>query len=267
MIDFDLAFAWHKTFLRYLDQEIDGQGQPIGRVDPCDESRCDLGHWLRGSGRALAELTHFDTVASAHWIFHEQSCAMMRRLAEGDRQTARSLRHTDVAQASDAVVAAIDALRSDYIALPAEAQIRLDAATATPTVETQWEHAIHLGLPGVDNEHRALIALANRLRENPRASLREEAVVDLLTALGHALVTHFNHEEAIMRQIGMPLALLDAHIVAHNRILDQYADLNIAAAAGTAYRAVDVYTLVMDWVGRHMVDHDLCIKDYFPAGN
>lgn len=129
----------------------------------------------------------------------------------------------------------------------------------------QWDSRYDIGLSAIDDQHRHLVALANRLLERPGATMRDERVVDILTALGAALVSHFRSEEAIMGQLGMPEEQIAEHVRAHNRILDQYAEFNIAAAAGAPYCAADVFVRVIDWVGRHMIEHDLVIRNYLPA--
>jgi len=146
---------------------------------------------------------------------------------------------------------------------PEHAQRPPDRMAAQPL---RWDAAFAIGLSAIDDQHRDLVELANRLLEHPEATMRDEAVVDILTALGRALDKHFRSEELIMRQLGMPARRLDAHVRDHDRILDQYAELNIAAASGAPYRAADVYAQVVDWVGHHMVEHDLDIKAYLPAG-
>jgi hemerythrin len=129
----------------------------------------------------------------------------------------------------------------------------------------QWNATFDIGQAAIDDQHHQLVELANRLLERPEATMHDEAVVDILTALGKALDQHFRSEELIMRQLGMPEAQLAEHVRAHNRILDQYAELNISAASGESYRAADVFVQVIDWVGHHMVDYDLAIKAYLPA--
>lgn len=137
---------------------------------------------------------------------------------------------------------------------------------AAPPQPLRWDAAFDLGQATIDAQHRQLVELANRLLERPNATMHDEAVVDILTKLGKSLADHFRSEEIIMRQLGMPAERLAEHVRAHNRILDQYAELNIAAAGGTPYRAADVFVQVVDWVGHHMVEYDLDIKAYLPAG-
>jgi hemerythrin len=139
------------------------------------------------------------------------------------------------------------------------------ASAPTMAQPLKWDAAFDIGQAAIDDQHRQLVELANRLLERPDATMHDEAVVDILTALGKALDKHFRSEELIMRQLGMPEPQLAEHVRAHNRILDQYAELNISAASGASHRAADVFVQVIDWVGHHMVDYDLAIKAYLPA--
>ena len=184
----------------------------------------------------------------------------MRLQRNGQPAAAAALRDSVVRQASDELVDAIETLRQEYAALSAAERASRDAH-----VPLHWDDTYTLGLLPIDREHQQLTALANRLHERPDATCHDEVVVDILTSLGKFLVIHFRNEEAIMRQLRMPDEQIAEHVRAHNYILDQYAELNIAAAGGTAYRATDIFARLMDWIERHMLEYDQRIKDYLPA--
>lgn len=265
MIDFDLAIAWHKTFLHHLDRELAGAGRTAALRHPCDDNRCALGRWLAGAGQACRHLPAYAAVSARHRDFHDQVCDMMQQLRDGQAEQAAKLRATAVRQASIDLVAAIESLQQQFTTLSPDEREALAKPAAQFHAPLQWDDSYNLGLLPIDQEHQQLTALANRLHERPDANCHDETVVDILTAVGKFLVIHFQNEEAIMRQLGMPDELIAEHMRAHNYILDQYAELNIAAASGTTYRATDIFARLMDWIERHMLEYDMRIKDYLPA--
>ncbi len=129
-----------------------------------------------------------------------------------------------------------------------------------------WDDSYAIGIPAIDEQHALLCSLANRLLDQPEALAHDEHVVDILTDLGKFLILHFQTEEALMRQIkGMPADELDRHIQAHNRIIDEYASLNLAAAQWKQHTARDIFRQVKEWVGDHFHTSDAKIRDYLTA--
>jgi hemerythrin len=128
-----------------------------------------------------------------------------------------------------------------------------------------WNPTLAIGVSAIDEQHALLYALANRLLDHPEALGRDELVVDILTDLGKFLILHFHTEEALMKELGMPKDEIDKHMHAHNMIIDQYADLNLAAARGKHHTAAEIFGLVKQWVGDHLETVDLPLRNYLPA--
>jgi hemerythrin-like metal-binding protein len=128
-----------------------------------------------------------------------------------------------------------------------------------------WSNSCAIGLPAIDEQHVLLYSLANRLLDHPEALAKDELVVDILTDLGKFLILHFQTEEAMMRQLGMPQAEYEQHVCAHNLIIDEYADLNLTAARGKHHTAAEIFAIVKQWVGDHLHTSDANIRNYVPA--
>jgi hemerythrin len=136
---------------------------------------------------------------------------------------------------------------------------------ASTTQKMIWSNSLAIGLPAIDEQHALLCSLANRLLDHPEALACDELVVDILTDLGKFLILHFKTEEAMMRQLGMPQDEYERHVRAHNVIIDEYAELNLAAVRGKHHTAAEIFSLVKQWVGDHLHTIDAKIKDYVPA--
>lgn len=128
-----------------------------------------------------------------------------------------------------------------------------------------WSDSLAVGLPAIDEQHMLLCSLANRLLDHPEALAKDELVVDILTDLGKFLILHFQTEEAMMRRLGMPQEEYEQHVRAHNMIIDEYADLNLAAARGKHHTAAEIFAIVRQWVGDHLHTSDANIRNYVPV--
>ncbi|MDX9995471.1 MAG: hemerythrin family protein [Rhodocyclaceae bacterium] len=130
-----------------------------------------------------------------------------------------------------------------------------------------WHARLTIGIPAIDEQHARLCGLANRLLDHPDAPAHDERVVDILTDLGQFLILHLQTEEEYMRRLGMPTDEIANHHQAHNRIIDQYADLNLAATQGRMHTAAEIFRLVRRWVSDHLDMDDLKIRDYMTSGD
>lgn len=128
-----------------------------------------------------------------------------------------------------------------------------------------WNDSLVIGVPVIDEQHALLCSLANRLLDHPEARAQHEFVVDIITELGKFLILHFKTEEMMMRQLGVPADEYEHHVRAHNQIIDEYADLNMAAAHVGHHTSLEIFNLVKQWVGDHFHCSDAKIRNYLPA--
>lgn len=139
------------------------------------------------------------------------------------------------------------------------------SADPLPHSKIVWNDALKLGVPEIDAQHALLFTLANRLLDHPEALVRDELIVDILTDLGKFMMLHFQTEEAMMRQLGMPPEEYEHHVHAHNMIIHEYAELNLAAARGRHHTAAEIFAMVKQWISDHLHTSDANIRNYVPA--
>jgi len=145
--------------------------------------------------------------------------------------------------------------------LPAAA---LDAG-ASAVNRLVWDDALNIGLPLIDEQHKALFGIIGKLVADPRAALQSESVVDRLTELGKALNQHFTIEESLMRQLGMADEEFRAHREDHSTILDQYAEICILSMSHPTKLVKDIAPQVIRWALEHVTEFDHGIKKYLPV--
>ncbi len=115
-----------------------------------------------------------------------------------------------------------------------------------------------IGIRIVDTQHDALFDAFARLKRSPSG----EAVSDALSLLDDLIRQHFHTEEIVMRGLGLPEAMYQAHVEAHQRILEELADLHWRSMFGEAWTIDEVVSLVARWVVDHLAEFDLALRPF-----
>jgi len=134
------------------------------------------------------------------------------------------------------------------------------AAPRNPQVET----SLRTGVLTIDREHQGLLLQLDRLQSDPSIQPDSEIFSEYLMRLGREINAHFDSEERILRSCEMPEALLQEHIRAHSRILEQYSNLNLGLMVGQKVSREEIVGLIRQWIVEHVLHHDLKAVDYLP---
>lgn len=114
----------------------------------------------------------------------------------------------------------------------------------------------------LDREHQQLVEGIERLFGTIHASTDPQPFLDGLDALIAVVAAHFDHEERVMRNIGMPN--LDRHCHIHRALLAEIQDFRADMAAGGFN--IDTVGKVEDflrfWLFRHISGEDQMIGQH-----
>lgn len=128
----------------------------------------------------------------------------------------------------------------------------------------RWRESLCLGIADIDDDHKRLIGLLNRLHFMVLAGDEASAVGDVLAELVTQTARHFRREEALMLRIGYPH--LAAHRGAHEAFCKQLAGHHAAFRDNPpAFAAGPFYDFLADWLIVHMLSEDLRLKPYVAA--
>ncbi|GAB3215372.1 bacteriohemerythrin [Pseudaeromonas pectinilytica] len=127
-------------------------------------------------------------------------------------------------------------------------------------VRLHWKNSYECGTTAIDEEHRQLFELANALLN---AELEQQHATDsiqdsLAELLAHT-VEHFHHEEELLAAIDYPE--LESHRLEHQRLLEQAAALNEAAASEELPFTNLLDFVVQEVILTHMFKYD---RRYYP---
>ena len=264
MYELEVARTWHKIYASHLDLYI--SGIEMADYDPvkiADSSGCDLGQWLQQPRQEIMHLPHFQAVLAPHDRFHRIAAEMVQLHQSGEVDAAREILETRFKAASQDVLAAIDQLVEEYAHLHSGSfETSTDGAQIAP--EVLFDDRQLMGVPFIDDQHKALAELVSRLGRSPDQSINSESVLDILTKFLDLILQHFETEEMYMRQCGMPQETIDEHLDQHSCIIEEIVDLEFEAMQGSSLTAKDLFSRLRNWVGDHLLAYDLEIRDEQP---
>jgi len=119
----------------------------------------------------------------------------------------------------------------------------------------EWKDEYATGIEEVDDEHRDLIAVINRLHELLLADDARLTVPAFFERLLSGVSAHFALEERIMSESGY--TDLAAHQEDHDRLLAEIRDLVEAFGQAEEVDSVDLALRLEPWFTQHFATHDL----------
>lgn len=268
MIDFDFAKIWHKIFAEKIELIAAGrirETQPIEMAH--DDSSCMLGKWLYGPGKRMEKLPAYGDLLNVHRYFHDMACRYLNTALAGRDQSIKDGVYADFKALSVSVIAAIERLQ-----LAVQQEYDLHSTVYVPNCFSPGaqddlirDASLTIGISAIDEHHREIFTIANKLMQDPDASLNSEAAVDRLTELGKILDAHFTIEEAYMKQLAMPEAEFAAHQAEHQKFLEHYAEMNISSYMRRDRKVMDIASHIWQMALDHVVEYDIKIKKYLPV--
>ncbi len=127
------------------------------------------------------------------------------------------------------------------------------------------DHALLVGVPAIDDEHRMLVSYLDDLVNDPAVPLGSAQFRKALDTLGERIVAHFANEERLVRSFGVPDEQLTPHVAAHAEIVAQFGRLCDELDGGAAVDRAGFVATVRRWIIDHVVAHDLSIRDHVPS--
>lgn len=129
----------------------------------------------------------------------------------------------------------------------------------------EWMDMFSVGDPAMDNDHKALIALLNRLYEvwaNGEALADIEAVFDELTEY---TISHFTREEVVLGSLHYERLSIQA--AEHARLLGQLDTFKDKYLSGEAPSDLsqNIVDFLRSWVINHILEEDMQYRETLSA--
>jgi len=254
-----LAFlsAWHRNFALHIDLAVQGrEGLHLSAAEIGDDHLCQLGRWLHDNAAKLAGQPAYQHLLSRHAEYHVQAEKVIRaHLAGHAGSEAVDRLHTLSAE----VVAAINALDAGLRPI---ADLRLDS----PANASFWDDSLLIGHSVIDEQHKAIALLGDRMLREPALPLSSDAGSCFLHDFYRLVALHFDTEEIAMRRMQLAPEVLKAHFDEHSRLLDQIVSYSVDFSRNRQVRTVgditqDLFGVIID----HVVNFDLALRQGKPS--
>ena len=129
----------------------------------------------------------------------------------------------------------------------------------------EWTEEYSVGDPDIDEDHRGLFELIERLQHAPYT---DELIAEIIGELEDYARHHFAREEELMARVGYPG--LDAHAREHREFVEWLDTVKSTyrRAAESPFEVGDVVnTFLKRWLTRHIMEQDMKYRDYIVGGD
>jgi len=127
-----------------------------------------------------------------------------------------------------------------------------------PNTKVTWDENYSIGVPKIDDQHKELFALVNRLYAIKDDNFKEE-MRDILYKFRKYMIEHFEDEEKYMKGIGFPD--LVNHMQMHKNIVDNITEI-MQHSSNMKILKVKLQIMAKKVVVGHIKDEDMKIKLY-----
>jgi hemerythrin len=131
--------------------------------------------------------------------------------------------------------------------------------------EFTWSEEYSVGIDEIDEQHKALFTLINRLYHamiHVNLNKKGSAVCgDILDELADYTRIHFLLEQTLMRIGGYPE--YEAHCELHKNLVNEIDALQEKIASGKAAISFELLQFLRNWLTKHILDEDMKYGMYF----
>jgi len=124
-----------------------------------------------------------------------------------------------------------------------------------------WAPSFSVGNEKLDEQHKRLIQIINRLIVESQAVIKSEAVSDLLSEMMNYAQEHFTTEEELLRQHSYPH--LEEHIAEHQAFQDKIVDFRSAIMLNVEDIPESMLQYLRNWLMEHILKSDMAYKFFF----
>ncbi len=129
--------------------------------------------------------------------------------------------------------------------------------------EIIWTDEFSVGVAKIDEQHRRLVDMINKLISDPHANSRSETVSDVLGEMTDYAKMHFSDEEKLMDQYGYPQ--LAEQVKEHRAFQEDTAKFCTAAAVHVDRVPEMLLEHLSQWLVHHILEVDMAYRPFFQA--
>ena len=124
-----------------------------------------------------------------------------------------------------------------------------------------WKKGFELGNSMIDQDHKVLIEIYNRVVDIAADNKSNSLIVSTLTELTNYSLRHFKSEENWMKEINYPD--FDSHQMEHKDFIYRIAMFNLSFNSSDKSMIYEILTFLREWIVIHLTTSDKKIALYF----
>ncbi|BCL62971.1 hemerythrin [Desulfomarina profundi] len=127
--------------------------------------------------------------------------------------------------------------------------------------EIIWKDEFSVGIARMDEQHKKIIAMINRLIREQKVVTEPETVAKLLTEMTDYTREHFRAEEYLMSEYGYNRK--DHQVKRHKEFIKKTMDFCSASNVGPNILSVALLEYLSTWLVDHILTEDMQYKAFF----
>jgi hemerythrin len=125
----------------------------------------------------------------------------------------------------------------------------------------EWDDSLSVGIEEIDEQHKVLVDMVNKMHEAIHQRHGSEAVIDILNDLAEYTRIHFAVEESLMRILNYPD--YDDHKQIHEELLHTVQDLQDKVSSGKKSIGFELMHFLKTWLVKHIMEEDMQYSGFF----
>jgi len=118
----------------------------------------------------------------------------------------------------------------------------------------QWSDRLSVGVDVIDDQHKKLVSIINKLYDAMKDRKGSEILGDVLSELIDYTKYHFTTEETLMKDNAYPD--YQTHKSSHSQFVERVMDIELELKAGKIALSVQVFQFLIDWLDKHVQEED-----------
>lgn len=125
----------------------------------------------------------------------------------------------------------------------------------------QWEEKYSVGFQSIDNQHKEIFKILDRLFEELKSGNAKESTIRIFTELQNYAAIHFHKEEFFFRQFNY--ANSANHINEHEQFLTKIMSFKNEVMAGNLHTYLELINFLKNWIEHHILSEDMKYRECF----
>ncbi len=222
-------------------------------IEEQNATTAEISHNIGEAARGIAEVSSNVAQSSAAAAEAAREISQVSQLANNSRQC--SVRVELGSQMLTTVVGELQEVAGRFtLSHGAAQQVEQASRQAVDDELLVWNDSLAVHIRHIDEQHRQLVSLVNRLYRASRTGSSRQEGATILDELVNYTASHFKTEEELFQKHGYPET--DSHCQAHRNLVDKVLEFQNSYRQGAAELELSLLQFLKDWLISHIMKTD-----------